>query len=125
MNLDALAAILVAAGLATEAEIFQHNMPDVSAGVLFRMPLEGIRRDHELPGRYKHRLQVIVRGTATAAVRAKATLIAAALTMHETALPGTYVTYIREDTLPILYPRSEQGASVEASINFDCCYVML
>lgn len=125
MKLQTLGALLQEAGLGVVGtSIFYHNMPDATEAILFREPLDGIRIDHELPGRYRHALQVIVRGTGMGPVKAKCDLVAAALTMGEREIAGMSVTFIRLSRLPILYPRSEKGGAVEGSINFDCCYVL-
>lgn len=127
MNLNALAERLTAAGLGRVGEgIFFHNMPDVSEGILFRLPLEGVSIDHELPGYYRHKLQVVLRALKVADAEARARQVVEALWIKREETVGTMsVTYIRPCSLPIIYPRSEQSQAAEASINFDCCYVIV
>ncbi len=131
MKLEMLAQVLVDADLGEIGQtIFVHHMPEtLNQGVLLRTPLVGTPVDHYLPGYYKGRVQAIVRAItqtagdelAIAVIKALQTLGGTTLTDAETDT-SLKINYLRPDTLPIVFPRSE-GNLKEWSINFDCCYV--
>lgn len=131
MRLDLLADRLAAAGLGTPGtDIFEFEMaPEVRAGILLKLPLDGIPIDHELPGYHKGAVQAIVRAQKHATGEALAAKVQDVLTIAKLDLldeegRGMHVNYLRAKTLPIVYPRSD-GNGKEWSINLDACYVLL
>jgi len=98
---------------------FQFSMPaKVSRGVLFRLPLTGVKIDHELRGYFTTQIQVIVRDADYKAGGERCETLTEALTMCHRRLQNFYVDYMRPQHEPIIYPRSESGY-IEFSVNYD------
>jgi hypothetical protein len=128
MRIDLLADVLEAAAPGTH--IYEDEMPaDARAGVLLRMPLQGMPINWEIPGYYKGQVQAIVRAQKVATGDALARKVMDALTFVERSFTDEkgadvmFVNYLRPCTLPIIYPRSD-GNGKEWSINLDACYVL-
>lgn len=126
MIYDILEQKLVNAGLGViGVSLFRGDMPaTVTRGMMFRMPLSGVRIDPYLPGYHKPVLQLIVRhvdpviGDLLAANCEKALTIKGAESFGATAEHGAgelKIFYARE--LPIRFPRLP-GNILEWSINF-------
>lgn len=128
MNIDAFGDLLEDAGLGTKGvDLFKHEMPDdAKVGILLRLPYEGVPIDHELPGYFRTKFQVIVRAARDATGWDLANRIQAALTFGERDLTveGSVVmraNFCRPRTLPLSYQRSD-GNGKEWSIHFDFCF---
>lgn len=101
---------------------YASSMPaDVPRGVLFRLPLNGVPIDPELPGYRKTSIQVIVRDASREEGEERCLILMDALTMNETFLENFKITYMRPRHDPIDYPRSGSGY-VEFSVNYDVRY---
>jgi hypothetical protein len=131
MRIDLLADILADAGIgAPGQDIYEEEMPaDVRAGVLIKLPLQGVPIDHELPGYFRGAVQVIVRAQKVDTGDRLAKQVMDALTLSERTFLDAqgnevmHVNYLRPRTLPIVYPRSD-GNGKEWSINLDASYVL-
>lgn len=124
MNLEPFAQILEAAniGVAND-QIFTDHMPaEIPTGVLLRLPLEGVKIDHYMPGFYKTRLQAIVRAQRHTTGQAIADKVLKALTLRQrTDFEDMLLMQMLPDHLPITYPRSD-GNGIEWSLNFCLAY---
>ena len=134
MRVDIIAKILEAAGAGTREEsIFAHHMSDTcKKGVLIKLPLTGIPYDHNLPGYFNSRFQIIVRASKHAEGEALCETVIKALKSHrireyeEIGKPGVIamkLNYCLPEHLPIRFPRLE-GSGIEWSINFLVSYVI-
>ena len=133
MNLDVICDILVEADLGVLGEtLFQDHMPDdVTEGIMFRLPIDGIPIDSYLPEYFRAgKLQVIARSPSHDAGKALANGVMNALTiMQRTSFFDAddalvmRINNMRPCTLPIVYPRTP-GNLTEWSINFDANYFM-
>jgi hypothetical protein len=131
MRIDLLADLLAAAKVGTPGkDIFEEEMPaDVKAGVLLKLPLQGVPIDHELPGYYRGAVQAIVRAQKVDTGDRLAKRVMEALTLSEHSFTNEageevmHVNFLRPRTLPIVYPRSD-GNGKEWSINLDASYVL-
>lgn len=132
MRIDLLNDLLAAEGLGTPGvDLFEFEMgPECRAGVLIKLPLDGVPIDHELPGYFRCQVQVIVRAQRHETGDALSKKVQAALTFNgrdfsaADGTPAMRVNFLRPRTLPIVYPRSD-GNGKEWSINLDCSYVLL
>jgi hypothetical protein len=139
MNLDVIAQILVDKNVGvvgnvlgtTALPIFKNRMPAaVTRGILLRTPIDGIPVDHNLPGFYKTKLQVIVRSATQADGDAISRAVMTALNTEVRTIyndadsnPIMQINYLVVDRLPIVYPRDDSSTN-EWSINFKICYCM-
>lgn len=124
MNLHALADRLQDADIGLDPDqIFINFMPsDARAGALFKLPLTGVPIDHELPGFYRTRLQIIIRNQSRSVGDQLAAAAMQTMTIEQSEWVGDmHVRYLRPTTLPISFPRSE-GNGIEWSLNFMMAY---
>ena len=133
MNYELIAKKIEAAGLGQIGKsIFIDSMPaEVKRGILIKSPIAGVKIDHELPGWYKPRLQIIVRSQTHLDGSTLSNAISNLfMTKQETIWrddsnnPVFLIKHILPESLPIVYPRSD-GNGLEFSINFDFCYVAI
>lgn len=103
-------------------DLFVYSMPaPVTAGVLLTHESAGNRVDHEMPGIFEGRFQVIVRDTDYDLGFQRAWEIFYLLTLLEQDLTDYIVTYCRPRHTPMPFSRSD-GDLIEFSINFDLRY---
>jgi hypothetical protein len=123
MNLYPIAEYLQDAGLGTLAESIFINMIPVESpsGILLRNRLQGTVIDHELPGFYKTRFQVIVRATSYPAGEELIGQVLAALSISETQVGSMHIRYMRPVTLPVVFPLSK-GNLLEFAADFDVAF---
>lgn len=128
MNLSLLSAHLRNNNVET---VYVYAMSEeCKTGVLLKLPLNGIPIDHELPGYHRGQIQAIVRAPKQAEGDALARKVQKLLTFERpVSLPAggpeeVRINFMRPLSLPIRYPRSDDGTSIEWSINFDCCFVL-
>lgn len=124
MILEKIASLLEDAGLGKVGQdIFVHRMgPDVAKGIMLRLPPEGIKDNHYIPGYYNTEFQAIVRASKQADGDQLASEIRKALTLYnrEFVEGDKMVMRIKQSlpkNLPIIYPRSD-GAGIEWSVWF-------
>lgn len=112
--------------------IFVESMPaEIKRGILVKMSLAGSKIDHELPGLYRPKIQIIVRAQSHADGENLATAILNLLQSKQDTIwndasnnPLFLMKQFLPYTMPIIYPRSD-GNGLEVSVNFDLCYVVL
>jgi hypothetical protein len=119
----------LALGVAGQS-LFVHEMPaECKVGILVRLPLTGIKIDHELPGYHRGSTQFIVRAPSHTVGQPLADALLAAFTLNEVTLldaegKGMHLKHMLPKTLPIVYRRSD-GNGVEWSINFELAYTRI
>jgi len=106
--------------LRSGVDLFLFRMPSsVDNGVLITIEPDMGRVDHEIPGRYNSRFQVIVRNSDYVTGRALAMTLFDLLSIEHRHDFISYETqYIRPAHLPFDYRQSD-GGKIEFSINFD------
>jgi hypothetical protein len=102
--------------------IYLHRMGEVPAGVLLRLPPDGIKHDWNMPGYHCTNLQAIVRHADQEAGDTMADKVERALKISnmEFSTAGTLKLRIKQMypmTKPIIYPRSD-GNGIEWSLTF-------
>jgi len=125
MNVLPLAQRLEDLGVGKQGKsIFVYMMPsEAVSAVMVRNQLAGTRINHELPGYYKTRLQVIARGANYKAAETLMASAVAALTLEPGAVLGDMTfNYCRPQTLPMPFPLSA-GNLIEFSVYFEVCFV--
>jgi hypothetical protein len=131
MKLELLAQVLQDAGYGTVAQnIFVHSMDaDCKQGILLRNPLDGVPVDVNLPGYYKHSVQIIVRSPDQATGDVLISNAAAALTMYGRVFNDNSgkllmkINHLVPRTLPRRYPRLD-GQGIEWTLDLNSNYVM-
>lgn len=130
LNLEHIEEFLQVGGF--NERIYLHFMPDdCKLGALILVPLTGVEVDHYLPNYYKGDIQVIVRAPTQAEGDELSQIVINALTTQRpVSLPAggpeaMLIKHMLPKSLPIRYPRSEDSKSIEWSINFDCCFVLV
>lgn len=125
MNLIAIADILVAANLGIKGKNLFVNMmpPEVTQAVLLKGRLTGVKINHELPGYYQTKFNVVIRGTdySIAAHGGFVDSVVDALTFNSIIVGDMYVNYSRPKYLPQVFPLST-GNILEWNTEFDLCY---
>lgn len=130
---DIMADKLVAANLGVIGQsIFVDEMPgDVTQGVMFKTPLQGIAVDPNIKGLYKPNLQVIVRHTDPLLGARLADQVKDALTVEGpqefTATADRKAILLHRfypSQLPIRFPRLD-GNGLEWSLNFFAAFAVL
>lgn len=123
MNLVPLIERLESAGVGTPAQtLFVNMLPaDVNKGLLLRSPLAGTPINHEIPGYFKAKFQLIARARHDEEGMDLINQATQALTLYETQLGPMYVKYMRPSTLPAVFPLSK-GNLLEFNVYFEICY---
>lgn len=102
--------------------LFINMMPvTCKTGVLLRDKLTGTPIDHELPGFYKGRFQVIARSPSMVEGDALINAVMASLTLSETQLGSMLIRYSRPSELPSVFPLSD-GNIYEFNLWFDVAF---
>jgi hypothetical protein len=127
---DILEKKLTTIGLTAGQSLFRHYMPaDASIGAMTRVPLQGLPIDPHIPGRYKGRIQVIVRHKEPDLGNTLATRVQRALEMRgareiyeATKERGAvHLDMFQPETLPIFFPRLD-GNGYEWSQTYLCAF---
>lgn len=106
----------------TGVDLFSYSMPhDLDRGVLVITDGTGNRPDHEVPGIFVARFQVIIRNPDILEGMQQANALYDLLNLLNTDLIDYHVEYSRPRHTPISYPRSP-GSVIEWSINYDIRY---
>lgn len=123
MDMMPIANKLEVEGLGAQGtSLFINFMPmECKQGILLRSPLSGTPVDFEMPGYYKTRFQVIVRGHDYAAAMELMENVMRTLCLFEQDLDDTFVKHMRPATLPVTFPVSV-GNFYEINCHFDVCY---
>lgn len=124
MNLMNLADLLEQKTIGKKAEtIFLNMMPaECKLGILLRSPLTGTRIDHELPGYYKTKFQVIVRTPDYVKGEELIKKTVEALTIkNDTQVGGMLVRYMRPCHKPVPYPLSG-GGFIEFNVSMETVF---
>lgn len=128
INVSAIAHLLEEAGLGVVSQdIFVEAMPaTVTKGLMVRAGIIPNKIDHELPGYYRAKFQVITRAHKRSEAKDLAWAAAKALNFgRKTIGEGEgqmVINYCRPSQLPLTYPASD-GNMIEGSINFDISFV--
>jgi hypothetical protein len=125
MNLLPLVSHIEAANLGTRAKtIFVNQMPiECTSGILLRGMLAGTKVDHELPGYYKTKFQLVVRANGYDTGNALANSVVSALTVNNTQIGEMFFKYMRPCTMPVVFPISK-GNLLEFAVEFDVAFVI-
>lgn len=103
--------------------LFANFMPvGVTDGVMFRLPLAGVKVDPNLPGYYKVEVTMVVRATNFSDGQEKAKTLMTALTMYDKDLDGLYIKRMYPCTLPISFPLSD-GNLYEIQVKMDVVFL--
>lgn len=125
MNVLPLAQRLEDQGVGVQGKsIFAYMMPAAATtAVMVRNELSGTRINHQLPGYFKTRVQVIARGPDYVTAEALMTRAIAALTLPADTVLGTMTfNFCRPETLPSAFPLSG-GNLIEFNTYFEVCFV--
>lgn len=103
--------------------IFVHHFPEQkTVGILLRQSAMGTPIDHNLPGYFRSKFQLIARATSYEEGRALAQLASDELTMLNIALDdGMYMKQCLPTNQPVAFP-SSKGDLLEFSVNFDVAF---
>lgn len=131
MRLDLLAKLLEDASLGVcGTSIFLHRLDaDTAQGIMLRLPLDGAPIDTNLPGYYKHSIQVVVRARDQATGDTLSRNVQAALTIYKRSFFDVgggllmKINHLIPKTLPRVYPQLA-SQSIEWSMDFNANYVM-
>jgi hypothetical protein len=128
VNLMPFIDLLENANLGTRGESLFINMmpPTAHSAVLLKNRLTGTKIDHELPGYYQTKFNVVVRGTGYTIGEPGELVdqVVAALTLSEGTLGTMKINYVRPLHLPVVFPLSN-GNILEWNIEFAACFVQL
>ena len=103
--------------------LFVEQMPaDCVAGILLRPSTRGTKVDYELPGYYKGKFKLSVRGSDYPTCKAQIESIIAALTVTNTQIGTMFFKFMRPLTLPMSYPLSKSDL-IEYAVDFEVCFV--
>jgi hypothetical protein len=104
--------------------IFAYMMPAAAtSAVMVRNELAGTRINHQLPGYFKTRIQVIARGPNYQAAEKLMKQAVDALTLPAgTVLDTMTFNFCRPETLPVAFPLST-GNLIEFNAYFEVCFV--
>lgn len=118
------------AGVGVQGEsLFAYMMPaEASSAVMVRTDLNGAKINHQLPGYFKTRVQVIARDTSYQAADARMSAALTALTLEEGAVLEDATTrmtfnFCRPVSLPAAFPLST-GNLIEFNVFMEVCFVL-
>ena len=124
MNLMPLIDRLQLAGVGIKGKsLFLQMMPaEARRAVMLRLPLSGMRINHELPGYFKGQFQLTVRAQSYEDGRELIEQAIDHLTIANELVEHQQFNYCRPCYLPVAFPLSK-GNLVEYTVMFDCSFV--